>query len=83
MTATRSFAHALSASLCFGIGVGELARIKTIEEVTAEARDIVRVHGCRAYVYRSDGRLRASMLELEYWSGAELVAQVDPSECAS
>lgn len=71
----RAFARALSASLCFGIGVGELERRKTLEQATAEARDIVRVRGCSAYVYRrADGSYKASMLEADLLpAGADAV----------
>jgi len=78
MTATRAFARALSASLCFGIGAGELARRKTLEDATAEARDIARVHRCTAYVYRRDGKFLASQLEPGYWPGSDLIAEVQP-----
>lgn len=79
MTATRAFARALSASLCFGVGAGELARRKTIEEATAEARDLARVHRCKAYVYRLNGRFKASQLDAGFYPGAELVVEVAPS----
>jgi hypothetical protein len=76
MTATRAFARALGASLCFGIGVGELARRKTLEQAKAEARDKARVHHCRAYVYRVDDCYRASTNEPEIMAGAELICEV-------
>jgi hypothetical protein len=78
MTATRAFARALSASLCFGVGAGELARRKTLEEATAEARVIARVHRCKAYVYRQDGCFKASQLEGEFYPDAEFIAEVMP-----
>jgi hypothetical protein len=63
---SAAFARALSASLCFGIGAGELARRKTLAQAMAEAHDMGRVHHCRAYVYRrADGVLQASTLEAE------------------
>lgn len=82
MTATRGFARALGANLCWAIGVGELERRKTLAEAKTEARNIVRVHHCRAYVYRrADGSLKASMLEPELLPagpGAEIVAEIAP-----
>ncbi len=82
MTATRAFARALSASLTFGIGVGELARCKPLFLAMDEARAIARVHHCTAYVYRrADGGMQASSLEpelLPVGAGAELVAEVEP-----
>ncbi len=80
MSAPRAFARALSASLCFGVGAGEMARGKTIEEATSEAHELARVHRRKAYVYRypQDGCLKVSQLEPEYWPGAELVAEVAP-----
>ncbi len=78
MTATRAFARALSESLCFGVGAGELARRRTLEEATAEARDIARVHRRTAYVYRQDGKFRASQLEPECWPDSELIKEVMP-----
>ncbi len=78
MSAARGFARALSASLCFGVGAGELARRKTLEEAKTEARAIVRVHRCVAYVYRQDSQFRASQLEPECWPGSELIAEVKP-----
>jgi hypothetical protein len=77
---TRGFARALSASLCFGIGAGELARRKTVAEATAEAREMGRVHRCRAFVYRrADGTLQPSTFEPELLPagpGAELVVEI-------
>lgn len=77
---TTTFHRALAASLAFGIGAGELARRKTFDEALDEARDIARVHGCRAFVYRrADGSLVASQLEPELLPagpGAERIACV-------
>lgn len=74
-----AFGRALGANLCWAIGVGVLERRKTLAEATAVARDLVRVHGCMAYVYRRpDGSLFASILEPALWPEAELVTEIIP-----
>jgi hypothetical protein len=77
---TTAHHRALAASLTFGIGAGELARRKTFDQALDEARDIARVHRCRAFVYRrTDGSLMASQLEAELLpagAGAKRIARV-------
>jgi len=72
------FARALSASLCWGIGVGELARRMTIEETTAEAIRLADMHRCPAYVYRlANGNLKASTNEPEVMPGADCIGRFE------
>jgi hypothetical protein len=76
MTATRAFARALSASLCFGVGRDELVRRKTLAEATADAEHMAHLHRMRAYVYRQNGMFKASTNEPEIMPGAELVVEI-------
>lgn len=73
----RGFARALGASLAFGVGAGTLARQVTIEQATEEAIRLATVLRCPAFVYRIDGRLKASTNEPELMPGATLVGRIE------
>jgi len=72
-----AFARALSASMAFDVGADEQARCITLEQATEEAIRLATVHRCPAFVYRVDGRLKASTNEPELMPGAEIVGRIE------